>query len=59
MVLSMDETREQDRQIVEQWKNAAPKLQAKREEELRAQKYDAKIVNAIIDLGLRHLPKGD
>lgn len=46
-------TREQQRAVVLQWKRAAPALARARAEELAHWKYDARIVDALLDIGAK------
>jgi predicted Rossmann fold nucleotide-binding protein DprA/Smf involved in DNA uptake len=46
-------TREQQKTIVQQWKRAAPALARARREELAHWKYDARIVDALLDIGAK------
>ncbi len=46
-------TREQMQQVVNQWVKAGPKLQRIRDEELANRPYDWRIVDALLDMGLR------
>lgn len=46
-------TKEQMRQVVQQWKAAGPELERIRREELRNWKYDWRVVDALLDMGAR------
>ncbi len=46
-------TREQERQVVQQWVKAGPELQRIRDEELANRPYDWRIVDALLDMGMR------
>ena len=44
-------SKSQQKQIVDQWKRAGPRLERMRDEELRNWKYDWRIVDALLDIG--------
>jgi hypothetical protein len=44
-------TRQEQKAIVEQWKQAAPALQQARDEELQRKPYDWTTVDALLDIG--------
>ncbi len=46
-------TREQQKSVIQQWKRAAPALARVRREELAAWKYDATVVDALLDIGAK------
>jgi hypothetical protein len=46
-------TREQMRQVVRQWVAAGPELQRVRDGELLDRPYDWRVVDALLDLGVR------
>lgn len=46
-------TREQECQVVQQWIKAGPELQRIRDEELANRPYDWRIVDALLDMGVR------
>jgi hypothetical protein len=52
-------TREQQKAVAQQWKQAAPALAIAREEELAAWRYDPVTVNALLDIGAKTPRKED
>jgi hypothetical protein len=46
-------TREQQRQVVAQWVAAGPELQRVRDGELADRPYDWRVIDALLDMGLR------
>jgi len=47
-------TREQMRQVVAQWADAGPELRRVRDEALASRPYDWRLVDALLDMGVRY-----